>query len=119
MIGFTKLEEAILRDLCARFPDEQAALTAQLMTAKVRSRENTGVGFYTSFDVARADLAPLGGQRMRHASWVRVDGLDNPMGFILWLEGGFADCLEGFTNVDSTVGVDLTALTFEIEPPSN
>jgi len=41
------------------------------------------------------------------------------MGFILWLKDGYADCLEGFTVVDSTVGIDLTTLSFEIMLPSN
>ena len=105
--------------MCLGFPDERAALTAQLATAKVRSRENTGAGFYTSFDVARTGLAPLSGERMRHGAWAQVDGLENPMGFILWLKDGYADCLEGFTVVDSTVGIDLTTLSFEIMLPSN
>ena len=43
------------------------------------------------------------------------------MGFVLWLQDGYADCLEGFTVDDSTVGIDFTALTFDlqIEPNTN
>jgi hypothetical protein len=45
MEGFTKLEEAALLDVCLQCTtDQAAALTVQLSTAKVRSRENTGVG---------------------------------------------------------------------------
>jgi hypothetical protein len=119
MIGFTKLEEAILRDLYARFPDERTVLSAQLMTAKVRSRENTGAGFYTSFDVDRSRLTPLTGEGLRVGGWATVSGLENPMGFILWLKGGYADCLEGFTTVDSTVDINLTAVVFEVIPPGS
>jgi hypothetical protein len=105
--------------LCLRFPAENATLNAQVAAATVRSRENTGAGFYTRFDVVRASLAPLVGERMRSAGWAKIDGLENPMGFVLWLKDGYVDCLEGFTTVDSTVGMDLAALTFEIESLSN
>ena len=117
---FTELEKAVLQHLCLRFPAEKATLTAQFAAATVRSRENTGVGFYTGFDVVRASLAPLTGERMRHGGWAKIDGLENAMEFILWLKDGYVDCLEGATVVDSTVGMDFAALTFEmIEPSSN
>jgi hypothetical protein len=67
----------------------------------------------------QAHLAPLTGERMRHGGWAKIDGLENPVGFILWLKNGYVDCLEGFTTVDSTAGMDLAALTFEIESSSN
>jgi hypothetical protein len=114
MEGFTKLEEAALRDVCLRFPDDKTALMAQLTTAKVRSRENTGVGFYTRIDVERESSAALKGERMRSGGWAHIDGLDNPMGFILWLRDGYADCLEGFTVADSTVGIDLATISFAL-----
>jgi len=53
---------------------------------------------------------------MRSGGWARIDGFKQPFGFILWLEDGYADCLEGFTIEDSTVGLDLAALTFEFKP---
>jgi hypothetical protein len=90
-----------------------------LATATVQSRKNTGAGFYTNFDVSRIGQAPLTGERLRSGGWARVDGLKNQFGFILWLKDGYAGCLEGFTVDDSTVGLDLAALIFEIEPISN
>jgi hypothetical protein len=114
MEGFTKLEEAALHDVCIRFPNDKIALMAQLTTAKVRSRENTGVGFYTRIDVERESSAALEGEGMRSGGWVHIDGLDNLMGFILWLRDGYADCLEGFTVTDSTVGLDLAAISFAL-----
>ena len=109
---FTDLEMAALRDVCLRFPDDRSALDAQLATAVVRNRENTGVGFYTHFDVARASCVPLEGQRMRCGGWVQIRGLNNGMGIILWLVDGYAHCLEGFTVADATVGLDLATLEF-------
>ena len=111
---FTALEMATLRDVCLRYPDDRSALDAQLATAVVRSRENTGVGFYTYFDVARASTVPLKGQRMRSGGWVPIRGLNNGMGLILWLVDGYAHCLEGYTAGDATVGLDLTTLEFTL-----
>jgi hypothetical protein len=71
MTEFTKLEKAVLKELCLQLPAEQAILTAQVAAAKVRSRENTGVGFYTWFDVEQDDLAPPIGERMRVGGWAR------------------------------------------------
>ena len=36
------------------------------------------------------------------------------MGFILWIKDGYADCLEGFTVDDSTVGLDLATMNFTL-----
>jgi hypothetical protein len=36
------------------------------------------------------------------------------MGFILWLKDGYAHCLEGYGYADSTVGIDLEKITFEL-----
>jgi hypothetical protein len=108
--SFTQLEEAALHNVCLRFPDDKTALMAQLATAQVRSRENTGAGFYTYFEVTRGN--PLSGDRMRAAGWTQIEGIVHPMGFILWLENGYANCLEGFTVDGSTVDIDFAAVKF-------
>jgi hypothetical protein len=110
METFTQLEKAALDDVCLRFPDHREALRAQLATARVRSRENTGAGFYTRFEVARGN--PISGDRMRAAGWTCIDGLDHPVGFILWLTDGYAECLEGFTIDDRTTGLDFASARF-------
>ena len=116
MKGFTKLEEAVLLTICGRSSDDQAVLDSQLETASVRNRNNTGAGFYTHFDVSKKTL-PLH-QNLLDDVWASVKGFAQPMGFILWLKGGYADHLEGFTIADSTAGLDLSALTFEVLPHS-
>jgi len=113
MEGFTKLEEAALLDVCLQCTtDQAAALTLQLSTAKIRSRENTGAGVYTRFDVARD--GPIPGECKLPNVWTCVEGLTQPMGFILWVKDGYADCLEGFTVDDSTVGLDLATMNFTL-----
>src|ERR1700761_5855250 len=104
MADFTLLERAALQEICRIFPADRPALEAQLATAKVTERENSGAGFFTNFDVSH-DVEPLPGDRLRSGGWAKVDGFKQPVGFILWLKDGRAACLEGFTIDDSTVGV--------------
>jgi len=48
---FTPLEQAVPCAICEEHSNDRAAIEAQLSTAKLRSRENTGAGFFTYFDV--------------------------------------------------------------------
>jgi hypothetical protein len=115
--GFTALERAVLNEICDMHPADQAALRAQLLTATLRSRENTGAGFYTRFAVERSSSAALAGERSRVGPETKIDGLQHGMGFILWLKEGYADCLEGYSYGESTGGITLEAINFEIVRP--
>jgi len=94
-------------------PSDRATLEAQLATATLSSRENTGAGFYTRFAVERASSA-LTGERSRAGPETKIDGLSHGMGFVLWLKEGYADCLEGYSYAESTTGILLEAVGFEI-----
>ena len=93
---------------------DRAALEAQLSTATLVSRENTGAGFYTRFAVDHASNDALGGERLRAGPETKVDGLRHGMGFILWLKEGYADCLEGYTYGESTTAIALDVASFEV-----
>jgi hypothetical protein len=111
---FTPLERAVLIAICNAYSLERAALEAQLSTATLLSRENTGAGFYTRFAVERSSSAALTGERLRAGPEAKIDGLEHGMGFILWLKEGYADCLEGYSYADGTTGIALEAVGFEI-----
>ena len=111
---FTLLEEAVLTAICEMHSADRATLEAQLSTATLSSRENTGAGFYTRFAVERTSSAALSGERSRSGPETRIDGLRHGMGFILWLKEGYADCLEGYSYAESTTGIVLEAVGFEI-----
>jgi hypothetical protein len=116
MIGFTALETAALMDICRLFPAESTTLLAQLDTASVSSRENTGHGFFTNFTVSRKTSA-LEGERLRSGGEALVQGIEYPLEFILWLSDGYANCLEGYSvGGDDTVGLDLASVSFENRP---
>jgi hypothetical protein len=78
-------------------------------------RTQDDVGFFTRFAVDRSSSAPIGGERLRNGPTAKVDGLKCGMGFILWLEAGYANCLEGYAyGDDSTTALMFDAVRFEI-----
>ncbi len=54
---------------------------------------------------------------MRHGPAATLVGLEYGMGFILWLEDGYADHLEGYSFQESTAGIDLENVAFELWSP--
>jgi hypothetical protein len=113
-LNFTPLERAVLGAICEMHLANRAALEAQLSTAAVLNRENTGAGFYTGFVVERVSGGAIGGERSRAGPQATIHGLAHGMGFILWLKEGYVDCLEGYAYGESTIGIDLDHVSFEI-----
>ena len=116
--GFTRLENSVLKAICEMYPADSATLQAQLLTAVVHSRENTGGGFFTTFKVEHDSCLAIGGERLRNGIEAKIDGLQYGMGFILWLKEGYAECLEGYAYAESTVEIDLEQIVFELEKTS-
>ena len=113
-LKFTALEQAVLRAICEQHSVDRAPLEAQILTAAILKRENTGAGFYTHFTVERTSSAAVGGQRLRQGPAASINGLDHGMGFILWLKEGYLDCLEGYSYEESTTAIAFEEATFEI-----
>jgi len=110
---FTPLERAVLSNICEMHPEDQIALEAQLSTATLASRENTGGGFFTNFEVDRISNTVVEGERLRNGPAAKIVGLEHGMGFILWLEEGYAKCLEGYS-YESTTAIVFDVVAFEI-----
>lgn len=96
-----EMEAAVVAALLAGDKEELAILRQQVQQAVVRSRRLTGVGFWTYFDV------PPGAPRLTDSSRLRlsdvgaeVQDVEHGAGFILWVEHGAIDCLEGFSYAD-------------------
>lgn len=113
---FTSLERAVLSAICEMHPEDRAALEAQLSTATFRSRENTGAGSYTRFSVDHESSAAIRGVQLKYGPPAKIDGLNHGMGFILWLKGGYADCLEGYSFDQRTSAINLETVGFELSP---
>lgn len=111
MKALSDLERAVLLAIAEQVPEHGAALRQQLSSASLMERENTGVGFYRKLTItdgpkmegARSPLGDVGAD---------VEGTAHGMGFLLWLENGFAETLEGYTYDDGTVGLVLPDLRF-------
>jgi hypothetical protein len=111
------LERAVLVDIARQMPDYTEALTHQLTQAKVVGRENTGVGFYTTLDVA--SVYPIRGlsSPISHVG-ATVAHLQHGMGFLLWLKEGRMHKLEGFSyGGESTSDIDFESVHFELIGP--
>jgi len=116
--GFTAPEKAVLEHICTAYPTERAALEAQLSTATLKGRENTGCGFFTEFVVDRASTLPLTGDRYRDGGTAKIEGLVHGMGFILFLEKGYANLLEGYSYAnENTSQFVWDDVEFEITSP--
>ncbi|ACB93996.1 hypothetical protein [Beijerinckia indica] len=98
MAEFTKLEHAVFASICEAQTEISDALRTLLLNVRITQRDNTGHGFYTSFEVDRSH-PPIQFPK-RWIDWpdaeVMVGNRVLLMGFILWLEDGYPKCLEGF-----------------------
>ncbi len=107
-----KLETAVLREMCKQSPQDGVALGRQIDEAVVVSRDNTGAGFYSNLKV--------GGSAERIRSKVisnvfaRIDGLKNPMSFVLFIKDGFVQVLEGAAIDDTTAGIDFAKVRYQL-----
>lgn len=113
-VDLTALEAAVLAAISDQLEAEDAArLRAQVSSATVGSRENTGAGFFTDFDLQKAPELALNTDTTNCNVEAVVDALQYGMGFILFLENGYIHLLEGYAHGDeSTESLDLTALKF-------
>jgi hypothetical protein len=96
MLELTKLERAVLdKFLCGEHP-LLAVLRQQAAACKAVSREVTGAGFFTQLDVGDAPLA----DELKGQVWdvmAEIPGSTPGAGFLLYVEQGRLDMLEGFT----------------------
>lgn len=93
----TELEKALMRKLLDGVHPTLGVLRAQAATAHVSSREDTGAGFYVTFDVP-ADVPFLSALdfRLDDVS-AAIDGLRYGAGFILFIKRGRIHALEGYS----------------------
>ena len=97
MSDLNTIERDILSAMTAGLHPALGVLREQIQHAAVRSREFTGVGFYTFLTVDQS--AP----RLTVGRWVIGDlnvelpDLEHPCGALLFVDGGVVDNLEVFT----------------------
>jgi hypothetical protein len=96
--GWTKLEQAVLDKLLAGSHPVLTTLRAQVASARVVSREQTGVGFFCTIEIS-TDVPVLAASRDFELGDVDgcIEGLEHGAGFLLFVRGGFIRMLEGYT----------------------
>lgn len=76
------------------------ALRPQLAECRIKSREFTGVGFFTQIVVPQR-LAVVGlGRHVFSGINAEIEGLEHGAAFVLFVEDGMLDMLEGVVNGD-------------------
>ncbi len=108
-----QLEKSVLHTICERELKDRDILNLQLQRINVKSRENTGAGFWTNLRV-NPDSPPLDSDRVIGDVAAKIEGLKNPMIFVVFVRNGYLDQLEGAAVADSTVQIDFTHANFEI-----
>ncbi len=102
------LERDVLATILAPEHPVMNALRRQLERCRVASRETTGVGFFTTLAIAPdIEPAPVRPGRMSLGDVKGdVDGLEHGVGFVLFVENGVLDVLEGFSYVEPWTAID-------------
>ena len=96
MDSLTALERAVLDKLLAGEFPVLDILRRQIQTGQVIEHRMTGVGFFTKFGL------PAGAPRTQGTFQfgdvlATVEGLPHGAGFVLWVQDGVLDLLEGYT----------------------
>jgi hypothetical protein len=99
MATLEKLERAVMERLLDGDHPALAALRQQLPFLTVKSRRLTGVGFFTEFSLAEGvRAATLVDPKIRFGDVeASIDGLRHGAGFLLYIDNGLLQELEGYT----------------------
>lgn len=98
MTTFTRLEQAVIEMLLAGNDEVLFVLREQLEGCEVKSREQTGVGFYTKFELPDSVEISLNVRSFKIGDvFAEIEGIKHGAGFILYVEDGKLDMLEGYT----------------------
>jgi hypothetical protein len=115
-LPLTPLEMAVLRAHAKQVARrDQAALNEQIDVIAVRSRENTGAGFFSYFVFKVQPLHKVKTDTKKCQVTATINRISDALGFILWMKDGYVDCLEGYTlSMEHTADLDLAAVEFEL-----
>jgi hypothetical protein len=109
------LEKAVLREISISTPEISRALDEQLEGIVVSSRENTNVGFYTTLRPKRVS-ALIKQPRTVGNVFAKIQGMQNPMTFVLFIKDGLVHVLEGASIEEDTSSIDFSTVKFEVVP---
>lgn len=94
---FDNFENTVMETILQEKTERNKSLLEQYRISKVISREFTGYGFYTDFEVSNFDLALPNKENLELGCLGNLEGIKNGAGFILFVRNGFIEMLEGYT----------------------
>lgn len=100
-VTFEDFEKNIMLKLLEGDDNTLQILRIQYENAIVKSREFTGTGFYTTFAIPNSVPRLEYNKAFQIGDVVgQVDGIRDGVGFVLFVENGFLNMLEGYTYGD-------------------
>jgi hypothetical protein len=121
-MSLNELEQTVLQLLLAGDDPILALLRAQLDAATITSREMTGVGFFTNFDIPESVERTSPENFELSDVHAYIEGVAHGAGFILFIRQGALSCVEGYTYGDDSwpaVPVIIEAYYMHHEPPES
>jgi hypothetical protein len=112
-VTLNNLEKAVFQVIRASRPEVALALDEQLEGIVVSSRENTNTGFFTTMRPLHTQ-ALIKQPRVIGNVFAKIEGMQNPMTFTLFIKDGVIDTLEGASIEESTADIDFSIAKFEI-----
>jgi hypothetical protein len=110
------IEREVLEITAAEYPASAGALRRQIDTARVVSFENSGAGFFSDLAVA-PDAPQLSEKSPLSGAYGSVLGVEEGMGFIVFLNDGRLSMIEGYCYGGSpTTDIDFSRVVFGLMP---
>ena len=112
MEQLTDLERSVMEMLLAGEDEVLSGLRSQLVASTFAGREDTGVGFYTTFNVPNGVSRVASGRSFKFGDVsATTPGLQHGVGFLLFVKDGILEMLEGYT-YDEPWPIEIS--TFEL-----
>jgi hypothetical protein len=104
--NFNALEWAALNHIANQYPDHKNGLITAFSSCSVVKRENTGMGFYTDFEVNGQAEMPDGMRTPLGDAWLSIDGMKVGVCCLVHLKKGIPAILEGYSPAgENTSGI--------------
>ena len=112
------IEQAVLEAAVVEYPDLADALCQQIKRARVIAFENTGAGFFSELSLT-ADVPQLVASSPLDCAHGSIRGVEDAMGFLVFLRGGHLATIEGYRLVlEATDDIDFASVQFALKPPT-
>ena len=110
------IEREVLEITAAEYPGSAEVFRRQINAVQVISFENSGAGFFSNLEVA-PEAPPLSEKSPLDGVYGSVLGVEEGMGFIVFLTDGRLSMIEGYCNGGGpTTDIDFSRVVFGLMP---